>query len=479
MSYQEEMLKEIADAIREVEGTEEKIPANQFASRVAGLSVAKPSGIITIKENGSHNVANYEWAEVSVEADLNERVIIGKWIMPETNEVVIFRENGTATLGDYEGNYTISKNIITVITSVQLPDGQQFELPVPFMYNSETDTLIMNDGTVEGIFTRVQETANLTTKEITENGTYKASDDGADGYSEVVVNVAGSGATPFAEATPEEIQQVANEISAKGMTSAEVKSKYGWKIGDTKDITLTTGEVIQIRIIGFNHDTLSDGSGTAGITLDMATCLNSYYPMDSDRTNAGGWEVTDMRNTTLPTIKATLPQEWQNVIKKVDKKSANGGSTNFSAVVTTSDDLFLLSEIEVFGKFIQAQNSTDEGFLYEYYSINNTQDSRKKPIGSYNQWWLRSSNIDSTTSFLIVDYNGGEGSSTATSTDRVSFAFCVGSAKDIPIAGLPIEATTDQEMTNALVEDNLGKVYKFTGTSDTYETDAIYIVSEV
>jgi hypothetical protein len=45
--------------------------------------------------------------------------------------------------------------------------------------------------------------------------------------------------------------------------------------------------------------------------------------------------------------------------------------------------------------------------------------------------------------------------------------------------GNPIEATTDTEMTNALVEDNLGKVYKFTGTSDTYETDAIYIVSEV
>lgn len=45
--------------------------------------------------------------------------------------------------------------------------------------------------------------------------------------------------------------------------------------------------------------------------------------------------------------------------------------------------------------------------------------------------------------------------------------------------GYPIEATTDQEMTNALTQDNLGKVYKFTGTSDTYETDAIYIVSEV
>ena len=37
MSYQEEKLQEIADAIRKAEGTEEKIPAKQFASRVAGL----------------------------------------------------------------------------------------------------------------------------------------------------------------------------------------------------------------------------------------------------------------------------------------------------------------------------------------------------------------------------------------------------------------------------------------------------------
>ena len=76
MSYQEERLQEIADAIREVKGTTEKIPATSFASEIVGLSVVKP---------------------------------------------------------------------------------------------------------------------NLITKEVTENGTYKASDDGADGYSEVVVNVASSG----------------------------------------------------------------------------------------------------------------------------------------------------------------------------------------------------------------------------------------------------------------------------------------------
>ena len=45
--------------------------------------------------------------------------------------------------------------------------------------------------------------------------------------------------------------------------------------------------------------------------------------------------------------------------------------------------------------------------------------------------------------------------------------------------GEPIEVATDEEMANALTQANVGKVYKFTGTSSTYETDAIYIVSEV
>lgn len=50
----------------------------------------------------------------------------------------------------------------------------------------------------------------------------------------------------------------------------------------------------------------------------------------------------------------------------------------------------------------------------------------------------------------------------------------------VPIkAGNPIEVATDTDMTNALTQDNVGKVYKFTGTSDTYEANAIYIVSEV
>lgn len=464
MSYQEERLQEIADAIREVKGTTEKIPATNFASEIVGLSVVKPSGIITIKENGSHNVANYEWAEVSVEADLNERVIIGKWVSNDGGNLE-FKPNGVVTEGENERTYTIEGSTIFIYY-------KELEVAFPLTYDYATDTmsLIFEEMPDEPfVFTRVPTT--LITKEITENGTYKASDEGADGYSEVVVNV--GGIKPFADATPEQIQQIGNEISAKGMTSAEVEEIYGWKIGDIKDITLTTGEVIQMRIIGFNHDNLT-GGGKAGITLEMVNCLNTEYKMNNTRTNAGGWKDTTLRNTTLPTIKATLPQEWQKVIVKVDKKSANGGNTNFTAIETTSDDLFLLSEIELMSAYV-AQASVNEGTRYEYWASKTTADRKKEK-----DWWLRSSFFNDTYNYCRISASmGNPVGYEAQYASAISFAFCVGSSPAPVVAGLPIEVTTDTDMTNALIEDNLGQVYKFTGTSDTYETDAIYIVSEV
>lgn len=42
-----------------------------------------------------------------------------------------------------------------------------------------------------------------------------------------------------------------------------------------------------------------------------------------------------------------------------------------------------------------------------------------------------------------------------------------------------LTAATDAEMENLLVASNLGKVVKFTGTSETYETDTYYVISEV
>lgn len=238
----------------------------------------------------------------------------------------------------------------------------------------------------------------------------------------------------FGENSPAVISQVGAEIAKNNMTSSQVAETYGWNIGDTISYQLTTGENVEMRITGFNHDTLSDGSGKAGITLEMVKCLDSVYaPMNNINTNAGGYPACDMRNTTLPSIKATLPQEWQDIIKKVDKKSANGSNANYSEIVTTSEDLFLLSEIEVYGAVYYAQDGANEGSVYEYWNGKDNWERSKtyKTFGS-TTWALRSSSVTSAMMFCSV-YSSGQSNSgykEANSNHGVSFAFCVGSASD-------------------------------------------------
>jgi hypothetical protein len=228
----------------------------------------------------------------------------------------------------------------------------------------------------------------------------------------------------FGNNTPDVISAVSAEISANNMTSAQVAETYGWNIGDTIDITLTTGEAIQMRIIGFNHDTRT-GGGKAGITLEMVNCLSDRYSINDTDTNAGGWKDCLFRNTTLPTIKATLPTEWQDIIVKVDKKSTNGGGANFTEVVTTSDDLFLLSNIEVANDASGVQNGQDEGVVYEYW-VNKTQQDRIKTRNDKAYvWWLRSLPLYFLDSGRAVHSDGSFSAPVVTSTRGISFAFCI------------------------------------------------------
>lgn len=120
--------------------------------------------------------------------ELRERDILGKWVDGGIF-VYEFKENGIFLLNGFEGTYTILGNTIQARVILEEPDIEPQTIIIVFTYNRDADTLVrVGDDGLEYVSTRVGTT--LITKEITENGTYKASDDGADGYSEVVVNVA-------------------------------------------------------------------------------------------------------------------------------------------------------------------------------------------------------------------------------------------------------------------------------------------------
>ena len=202
--------------------------------------------------------------------------------------------------------------------------------------------------------------------------------------------------------------------------------KY-FAVGDEKTIELTTGEEITLVILGFNHDDLTSG-GKAGITIGMKELLATRYRMNSSNTNAGGWDESEMRTTTMQTLLGQLPSDLQAVIKSVNKKATSGGAS--TTIKTSSDKLFLLSEVEIDGT--TTAGYAGEGVQYEYWKTvkdGTVAADRVKRLsnggGSAYTWWLRSPYVSLSATFRYIYSTGSVIGDTASITYGVSFGFCV------------------------------------------------------
>ena len=135
--------------------------------------------------------------------------------------------------------------------------------------------------------------------------------------------------------------------------------------------------------------------------------------------NYGGWNESRMRTSTMSTMKSYLPDDWEAIIKPVNKL-ASAGRKN-SAIITSSDNCFLLSEIEIFGS--TPYSVSGEGSQYAYYKAGNTKV--KKVNGSANDWWELSPVGGSTENFCYVAKGGTASNGRAPLDFYVSFGFCV------------------------------------------------------
>lgn len=222
-------------------------------------------------------------------------------------------------------------------------------------------------------------------------------------------------------------------------------AKTYFSVGDEKTIELTTGEEITLVILGFNHDDLT-GGGKAGITIGMKNLLATTYRMNATSTNAGGWNNSQMRTSTMATLLSQLPADLRNVVKQVNKKATAGGTSQ--SITTSADKLFLLAMSEIFSATSIENSATStiadyadaynaEGTQYEYYrnliGDNNGGTTANANLikklsnggGSANFWWLRSPSVSISASFRYVTSAGSVGSSYAGYACGVSFGFCV------------------------------------------------------
>lgn len=188
-----------------------------------------------------------------------------------------------------------------------------------------------------------------------------------------------------------------------------------WAVGDSKMMTIN-GTDYQIDIIGKNHDTYTAG-GTAPLTFQLHDCYNGRR-MNATSTNSGGWTSCAMRRSNLPDFLARMPSEVQAGIREVNKLTSAGSYS--STINTTADKLFLLSEIEIFGR--TANSVPGEGTQYDYYKAGNSKV--KKLDGSAYDWWERSPDVNYEDYFCCVGAGGTTVHEHANYVLGVSFAFC-------------------------------------------------------
>lgn len=193
-----------------------------------------------------------------------------------------------------------------------------------------------------------------------------------------------------------------------------------FSIGETKQVVLTTGEIITLVLVGFNSDALaSDPTTYAPYSFHMQNCMNTKQQMELTNTNVNGWNGCRMRTTVLPEILLTLPAELQSVIKTVVKKSSAGNQS--SNIVQTNDKLWLASEIEIFGTLTYSKSG--EGSQYPYYA---TSGNRVKMVSNAAAfWWERSPYATDATYFCHVNASGTASYSNASYSHGVAFGLCV------------------------------------------------------
>ena len=259
----------------------------------------------------------------------------------------------------------------------------------------------------------------------------------------------------LANNTWEQINEVANEGIAASV----------WEVGDEIDITLTTEETLTIVILDFNHDVLSDGSGTTAITFgtkhlmaDKAMVINPASGLFSNEDDIKYWQGP-LKTYLTGTVQSSLPSDVMAQLRIVSKTSCQIRRSNFTssgAYVydikeqrTESYYIFAFAVAEVYhadeGATYGESVYDIEGSVYKYYT---TASNRIKLLangtGSAAKWFLRTSMVgefDSGSTYPSEYYykfevhpNGNPSHDTFNSgiissngyTSGVCFGFCIG-----------------------------------------------------
>ena len=203
-------------------------------------------------------------------------------------------------------------------------------------------------------------------------------------------------------------------------------SKYS--VGDTKEIDLgTTYGTHTLRIANKSTPSSCSTSGysqtACGFVIEFADIITTYNmnPAGTYKNveykygwNKDGWPASAMRTFVNNDIYNSLPSDLRNGIVETTVVSGYGSSD--SANFTSTDKLYLLSPMEVWGDWTgmygsEVDRSKNQTRQLDYYSnlgvtYKNYNSAIKKYGTSQYFWWHRSAKYDNNIGFYGMQGNG-------------------------------------------------------------------------
>ncbi len=229
-----------------------------------------------------------------------------------------------------------------------------------------------------------------------------------------------------------------------------VQTKYHWyefndwwnycsNGSNLQAVTNDIGEIVyfnidgyyhKVRLVGIDHDELSNGNGMAHCTFDLINTIANKYSVNITSAWNNDEDNKNFVNSTLnkylqTTVLSFLDKNLKNAIKTVNKKVGVYNGTEYAAT-TYSTKLFPLAYDEILKE--KKDNVTKgEGTLYEYYRREDADIvKRGARDGGEKFYWTRSPNTTRPSSaWLIREDKGAKDMYPTSNRVPIAFAFCI------------------------------------------------------
>ena len=234
------------------------------------------------------------------------------------------------------------------------------------------------------------------------------------------------------------------------MSAADLKSKYGIKVGDYKEVNGVKYILVDI-----------DGNDYDGFVFMYNTKTNMQ--MNTSLTNAGGYGAYAMGQ--VEALYNSMDTNLKSSIKAVNIKY-NEGNANYSTtpyhITTEPVHLFLASYKEVgltsslTGTYADGYNA--EGTCFDLFTDDNSSRTAFMSTANISDgWWLRSAYSTNTTYFYSVDKDGNSDIVKARNTSAVVPVFVIGGQTPSVVVPTPGDSIDPQpgDGTDSLPTPNL------------------------